>query len=521
MLDLTGWLASAAFPERPWVILGKGPTFDRRGDFDLGQFNRLGLNHAAAELAVDVAHVIDVDVVRDCGERLLATARWLVMPRYPHLRSAPSERRLEDWFDDVPALRAFEKEGRLVWYNLLGTRPEGQSPVIGVRFFSSEAALNILALLGARTVKTLGVDGGRSYAQAFAAVAGDTLLANGQPAFDVQFEQLRTIAAEHGIDVRPLVEPFRIFIGTDNSQIVAHRVLEYSIRKHASVPVEITPMLEVATPEPVKPENKPRVAFTFTRFVIPKLCGFQGRALYLDADMLVFGDIAELAEMPFDGNQVLCTSQAEPPAIWRGYPSFKPGRHTAVLLLDCSELEWDVDEIVGGLDEGRYSYEELVHQLCVVDRVGDTLPVEWNHLEHYEPGVTKLLHFTNVPTQPWKSDANPLGEVWLSWYREAVEAGAVPPEEVEALIWGQQVKESLAAPLRLAPNRRSTLTNASLDLAMARARIASLEAKLATARSSWSYRTEWLVRRALAKSRRILVKRAGAAAQRVRVTADR
>jgi hypothetical protein len=39
-------------------------------------------------------------------------------------------------------------------------------------------------------------------------------------------------------------EPLRIFIGTDESQVVAHQVLAYSIRKHASVPVEIRPIFD-------------------------------------------------------------------------------------------------------------------------------------------------------------------------------------------------------------------------------------------------------------------------------------
>ena len=70
------------------------------------------------------------------------------------------------------------------------------------------------------------------------------MLANGANSFDDQFERLAVIVAEHGIDYRPLVEPLRIFVGTDESQVVAHRVLEYSIRKSASIPVEVTPMLD-------------------------------------------------------------------------------------------------------------------------------------------------------------------------------------------------------------------------------------------------------------------------------------
>ena len=108
---------------------------------------------------------------------------------------------------------------------------------------------------------------------------------------------------------------------------------------------------------------------------------------------------------------------------------------------------------------GATTYEELVYDLALVDDddIADTIPVEWNHLERYEPGVTKLLHYTVVPTQPWRTEANPLGELWMDAYREAVEAGAIPPEEVEALLAAGPVKLSLAAPLRRAPSRQAVL----------------------------------------------------------------
>ena len=34
--------------------------------------------------------------------------------------------------------------------------------------------------------------------------------------------------------------------------------------------------------------------FTYTRFLVPYLCGYQGKAIFIDCDMLCLGDIAEL-----------------------------------------------------------------------------------------------------------------------------------------------------------------------------------------------------------------------------------
>jgi len=508
VLELTEWFRAARFADRPWLILGKGPTFDRRDRFDLTQFNTLALNHVVGLVPVDVAHVVDIGVVADCADQLLDNCRWLVMPRHPNVANVRHPRLLEDYFDELPVLRELDRQGRLVWYNLLGSRPEGSSPVIPVRYFSAEAAIAILARMGARTIRSLGVDGGRAYGEAFRDLDATTRLANGYQAFDLQFDQIRVLVDQYQLDYRSLVPPLKVFIGTQDDQVVAHRVLEYSIRKGASIPVEVVAMHGLKTPMPVDPANRPATEFSFCRFMIPALAGYEGRAVYLDADMLVFGDVAELADLPFGGAKVLCTYQAEPPAAWAGNPAFHPGRHTAVMVLDCDRLTWDVEEVVRGLDEGAYTYQDLMSRLSLLapDEIADTLPPEWNHLERYDPDTTRLLHFTVAPTQPWKNDDNPLAEIWMAWYREAVEAGAVPPEEVEAMVAAGHAKPSLAAGLQLAPSRRSVLTNASLDLYRAKMRIEKLESKLEGITGTWQWRIGDTVVRAL-RAPRALVRR--------------
>jgi hypothetical protein len=514
MLELTDWFSSATFPARPWLVIGKGPTFDRRDRFDLGEYNTVGLNHVVQQVTVDVAHVIDIGVVADCAESLRARCTWLVMPRWPHEASRPGSRMLEEWFDDVPVLRELDERGRLVWYNGITGRPEAGSPVIDTGEFSSEAVLRILGRMGARTVRTLGIDGGRAYANAFEHLAAATLLENGAPAFDVQFERMLAIAAQFDLDVSPLVEPLRVFIGADESQVVAHRVLEYSIRKHASIPVEVVPMLDLEHPMPRDPRNQPRTAFSFRRFMIPALCEYRGRALYLDADMLVFGDVAELADLPFGDAPVLCTP-GDPTDAWRGHETVEHfGAGLAVMLLDCDRLRWKVEDVVSALDAGHYTYEELMSNAAVIDGSGieESIPPEWNDLEHYDPSSTRLVHFTVVPTQPWKNDDHALGDLWGSVYREAVAAGAVPPEEVEALVSAGHVKESLRDTLRLAPTRRSVVTNASLDLIDAQRRIASLESRI----EAMEHSSSWRIGQAVTKAARTpidAVKRARARAR--------
>jgi hypothetical protein len=450
LIDLREWASRPDVLSRPWLILGKGPSFSRHVDFNLSRFNLLGLNDVVREVKVDVAHAIDIDVAARCAEALRTNCRWLIMPRHPHVDFDPTPKRLENFFDDYPVLRELDRQGRLVWYNLSNSKPIGGAPIITARFFSAEAAFDLLGTVGVRRVRSLGIDGGRGYSRAFEDLENLTMLANTRATFDEQFGEIAQIVDKHGMEYAPLVEPvqpepMRVFVGADESQLVAARVLEHSIRKHASRPVEFTTLTDLPVPEPKDPANRARTGFSFYRFLIPKLCGYAGRGLYLDCDMQVFADISELWEVPFDGATVLCTNQPEPPEHWKDNPSFKPGRHLAVMTLDCARLQWDIDDIIRGLDEARYGYKELMNDLCIVpdEQIAERIPVEWNSLEHFEPGKTKLVHYTVVPTQPWKTDKNPLAELWMSAYHEAVDAHFIEPELVKASVAAGHIRSSL------------------------------------------------------------------------------
>ena len=517
MIELARWLKDVSFPGRPWLLLGKGPTFSRRSEFDLGSFNRIGLNHVVREVPVDIAHVIDVDVVAACAQALPANARWLLMPRFPHVDCKPDPARpLESFFTSHPVLQDFTQRGRLVWYDLRNkTCPVlGAAPPIKVRFFSSEAALQVLARLGAKVVRSLGIDGGRSYSKTFADVQQTTLLANAQPSFDIQFREIERIVRENGLDYHSLIPPMRVFVGGDESEQVAARVLEHTIRKHASGPVEVTIMRDLRIPVPKDPENRARTKFSFFRFKIPELCGYRGRALYVDSDMLVFKDIAELWQIPFGERKILCSFQASPPPAWKDSSWFHPGRQFSVMLLDCDRLPWRIEEIIRGLDERRFTYADLLFRMCLVksEEIGEDLPAHWNHLETYEPGRTALVHFTVVPTQPWKTDDTPLDGLWMEAYGEAVAAGAVDPKQVREGIQKGWYKASLEPALAKAPAFWSWVDPDSKPVSDREARLQSAEREIArlqdeidSMRRSWT----WRVGRLLTKPLDLLARRPG------------
>jgi len=96
MQDFFQWFEAQVDKSRPWLILGKGPSFSKRSEFDVRQYYTLSLNHAVREQAVTVAHMIDYDVVDACGESLLTNAEYLVLPWIPHINNRPGRQNLEE-----------------------------------------------------------------------------------------------------------------------------------------------------------------------------------------------------------------------------------------------------------------------------------------------------------------------------------------------------------------------------------------------------------------------------------------
>ena len=239
----------------------------------------------------------------------------------------------------------------------------------------------------------------------------------------------------------------RIYLGTQLEQTLATAVLSYSIRRHTSQPVHITPLYEAVAaagldiPVPKDRNLRPRTPFTFQRFAIPALCQYQGKAIYLDSDMLVFQDISELWQQPFDRLGVPTAdllSVPEPPESGRS-PQY------SVMLINCAQLKWNAMQLVQALERGRWTYSEFVLNMSPAAVKRADLPFGWNDLERYDPARTALLHYTDMPAQPWLSVANPLAPIWCAELIRAIADGAITRETVQDSVDRGWVRPSLMA----------------------------------------------------------------------------
>lgn len=253
-------------------------------------------------------------------------------------------------------------------------------------------------------------------------------------------------------------EPVRVYVGTDRSQLLAVKVLEHSIKRHTKLPVEVYPMLDLPIRKPKDPRNWQRTGFSFSRFCIPELAGYSGKAIYMDADMLVFKDIASLWNIPFNGAKVVIQEDIPLEHQSRGKEGgpVKRIKQCAVMLLDCDKLPWKIDEIIDDLDRGKYNYERLMFDLCILEETGIsyTIPFKWNSLEHYDQ-ETCLIHYTDMSTQPWVFSQNQYGYLWLNELRLMLNNGFLKLKDVEEEINLGYFRPSLIRDIRysqLIPN---------------------------------------------------------------------
>lgn len=184
----------------------------------------------------------------------------------------------------------------------------------------------------------------------------------------------------------------RVFIGFDPREAACYHTCVQSIIEHCSDPtrLEFTPV--------TGPMRDGSNAFIYARFWVPWLCGFKGTALFIDGDMIVRTDIAELFQMArYDvGCQVVKHDyKTKHPVKYLGNPNADYPRKnwSSVVLWNCNYFpnRCLTPEFVAEKD-GAY-----LHRFSwLADHQIGELPVEWNKLvmEQDLSDEDRIRHFT-------------------------------------------------------------------------------------------------------------------------------
>ncbi len=437
MINFQTWYQNHC-PQQPWLIVGKGPSFKKlEPDHNL-HFSLVALNHAIKGTSALIAHIADLEIIETLDTAINKNAQFLLMPWHPHVDHRSGEKNLVELIKEHPFLKSMSDQNRLLWYNSSQAKNHHPDyPVIEVQYFSFDAVASLLVSSGITEIKTLGIDGGSSYNKAFADLDDKTLLANGRVSFNDQFIAVAQILEASQATILPLgEEPVRVFIGSMPDQWLAARVLEFSIRWRSAAGVEILPLYQasITIPQPKDKSNQPRTPFSFQRFLIPELCHYKGRGIYLDSDMQVFTDIRDLGHREMNGRDIL--------SVWDTSGSERRPQFS-VMLMNCENLRWNINNIVNALDDGSLSYNELMYDLKIVDQPPGELEPGWNSLEHYQPDETKLIHYTDMNQQPWLSRNNPNGHLWLEELAAARRLGFISKQELKQQVTLGHIRPSI------------------------------------------------------------------------------
>lgn len=182
----------------------------------------------------------------------------------------------------------------------------------------------------------------------------------------------------------------RVFVGcaANGEDAESLAVLEYSLRKHASEPVEVVWMKQ-ATDGFWSGWNTSRWATPFSafRWGIPAYCNFEGRAVYCDSDVIWLADVAELWATGFKPGRVVASK-----GTWR----------FCVSLWDCAAAR----DHLPSIDWLRNEPSQHSTTIAYFRRNGQLIQSfgpAWNYCDNEDTGPlsgAKVLHYTDMSSQP-------------------------------------------------------------------------------------------------------------------------
>jgi lipopolysaccharide biosynthesis glycosyltransferase len=190
-----------------------------------------------------------------------------------------------------------------------------------------------------------------------------------------------------------------VFIGFDNKEKIAYHVLSESIRRNSTKPIAITPLaINNLTDDFVRERNTNQsTEFAFSRFIIPHLMNYRGWALFMDCDMLMKADIAELWRLRDDKYAVqVCkhdyTPKEETKFLGQVQTKYEKKNWSSFMLMNCkkcTQLTPNYVNSASGLELHQFKWLETENLI-------GNLPLEWNWLvgEYNYKEDVKNIHYT-------------------------------------------------------------------------------------------------------------------------------
>jgi lipopolysaccharide biosynthesis glycosyltransferase len=195
-------------------------------------------------------------------------------------------------------------------------------------------------------------------------------------------------------------KPLSIFLGYDRRIPIASQVAAHSIIRRASKPVSITFLNLTNLGGLYTREINPlqSTEFSFSRFLVPYLCDYEGHALFMDNDMILQADIVELFNLADPNKAVQVVKHDYQPKEETKFmgavqTKYEKKNWSSVMLFNnslCTALTPEYVNTATGLELHQFKWLES-------EKLIGELPKEWNYLvgyDDYTEPTPKLIHYT-------------------------------------------------------------------------------------------------------------------------------
>lgn len=201
-----------------------------------------------------------------------------------------------------------------------------------------------------------------------------------------------------------------IFCGFDEREEIGTHIFVSSVLHRSSIPVSFVPLnnknVQVGTNH-----------FTASRFLVPWMMGYRGRAVFADAaDMICLSDVSEINDLLMGLNAavglVKHDYKTKNPVKYIGTEMQSPNvdyerkNWASLMLIDCEHPAW---KAVTPESINTWSMLELLQLKFLADSEIETIPDEWNRLVderqpvaggkilHWTAGIPGFKHYANAP----------------------------------------------------------------------------------------------------------------------------
>ena len=204
------------------------------------------------------------------------------------------------------------------------------------------------------------------------------------------------------------MESINVYIGYDSMESIAYHVAVQSIMDNTSYPnIKITPLntdvLRKAGVYNRSRDEKQSTEFSFTRFLVPYLTNYSGRAIFVDCDVLFRSDILDLWELtsPFQADVTRSvyvvkheyTPTTEKKHLGNVQYKYACKNWSSLMVFNCNY--YDSQKLTPAYVNTASGLELHQFKWTLDERIGE-LPKEWNWLvgEYDFNQDAKMVHYT-------------------------------------------------------------------------------------------------------------------------------